>query len=1043
MKLRCSLLVFVLSLASATHAQKKSILFDASHQGKAVKWTIDDDACGSASHSQLPDPTSISEETPETFWSGALSALAIDLVKGGYAVDTLPPGGRISYGDKKNEQDLSKYSVYVIIEPKQRFLPEQIADIQKFVQAGGGLFLIGDEAVRKVDWDPPKILTEIGTRFGITFNNRADQPLGKFDDKTLNFTDRASAITGITDRGTPTNGLLLTGSTSMVIGAPAEGHAWRSTEQRGAATGVVFATATAGTGRVAALGDSAVLGDRTGCSGTNASGTYGYQESDNRLLVLNAFDWLAGPKNGKAPSLRITASPTDGGYAIRVESSGTLREVEYLVNGRLARTLDTPPYVFEWNTRSLPLGDYEIQANGVDSNGQIIATTKRGFRVVPPTRVRWTYWLLGAAAAALLAMLLVLRLRRLRVTNVIAPDAKNEGAFSFFLKSRLRCESRITWSSQPSAPLDVALYRNNEPFVILPNETSSVPFPAGKHHFLVVFSKKAALRQPTAISVNVVVWPRIFPWRKTTSFAKRELRADVPTPQPVGSQPTEHRQRALEVVHEHKAFDDPSKIDDDTLPPLLYDTEAIERVVLNVVNAIIRTTGVDRPGLVARLRSEGVRALIKTPYRVPESANSIFKQHWFEEDARTGTWLWVPVHGGAEFIVVPFDFRSFARSSMLSYLSSLYEGVVDSEKSVSEAAVRFITAARIAQGEDDSFRIVRRGQLTALGSAKTARDRQPPAGGASDTRDLNRELQALAIRVGDLERAQRGNKREDTERWSYGSREDLKQLTHRLDEISSRSERQWKQVAAAVQSLQSAVDTLRERFDADERSTTTELPSAPSIGSEKVVPESAPALPVPFDLSEERQSAFAEPDLEDFVFTPAPPLIGNQLLDHPSLPRGWEQRLASSRGDSGFIDAGAYSRSLRKAYEELRSLDSRQRTVTIVHLLPNVRGSYTDYEVHFDEASIGSNAMMEFRCANNPAARTPPQQFFIGWNHGDKVSIVCPPGEYSPVTFDLTPLVHQAPGLSFVIREVLQPATLERSADSRYRVISLMTVTIA
>src|SRR6202022_617786 len=101
-----SLLILFTSIHAS--AQQKTILFDAAHAQTAgnADWTLDEDTCGIAQRLPTPDQAGITASTPETFWSGAHSAMGIDLVKKGFHVESLPIGARVTFGDNTNAQDL-------------------------------------------------------------------------------------------------------------------------------------------------------------------------------------------------------------------------------------------------------------------------------------------------------------------------------------------------------------------------------------------------------------------------------------------------------------------------------------------------------------------------------------------------------------------------------------------------------------------------------------------------------------------------------------------------------------------------------------------------------------------------------------------------------------------------------------------------------------------------------------------------------------------------------------------------------------------------
>lgn len=126
------------------------ILFDATKAEMAgnADWVIDADVYNLKANSngtvttggtqsnpqQIPTPaqSGITGSTSETYWSGALSAWAVDLVKLGYSVETLPYNGKITYGDPTNLQDLSLYKVFIIDEPNLKFTTAEAFSVNSF-----------------------------------------------------------------------------------------------------------------------------------------------------------------------------------------------------------------------------------------------------------------------------------------------------------------------------------------------------------------------------------------------------------------------------------------------------------------------------------------------------------------------------------------------------------------------------------------------------------------------------------------------------------------------------------------------------------------------------------------------------------------------------------------------------------------------------------------------------------------------------------------------------------------------------------------------
>src|ERR1017187_4593192 len=152
------------SLFAQTAGQKK-ILFDCTHSETAGNgdWVIDADLHnmtwnpgasygGSNYHSnpqQYPTPTqtAVTSSPAETYWEGALSYWAIDLVNKGFWVESLPPTGQITYGSTTNPQDLSKYNVFIVDEPNIRFTQAEITAMMHFIENGGSLFAISDHSI--------------------------------------------------------------------------------------------------------------------------------------------------------------------------------------------------------------------------------------------------------------------------------------------------------------------------------------------------------------------------------------------------------------------------------------------------------------------------------------------------------------------------------------------------------------------------------------------------------------------------------------------------------------------------------------------------------------------------------------------------------------------------------------------------------------------------------------------------------------------------------------------------------------------------------
>jgi len=385
-------------------AQQKTILFEAMHAQTAgnADWTLDEDSCGTAQRLPTPDQAGITSSTAETYWSGGFSAMGVDLVKKGFHVESLPAGGRITYNDTTNAQDLKNYNVLVLPEPNTRYTAAEITAIRSFVQNGGGLFIIADHAGadRNSDgWDAPEIFNELmgsPSVFGITFNaTSTDTAFGWFDNHPDDnyTTDTTSPIIFTGTYGNPSagRGLGLFGSSSMTISGAAKAHIWKTGVAKGSTTGATFATSTYGTGRVAAVGDSSTGEDATnGCGHTTYLG-YNDPAWDNGLIFANAVSWLANGTGGGGgdttlPTVSVTSptagSTVSGTVSINATASDNVgvTKVEFYVDGALRSTDTTSPYSWSWNTTTFANSAHTIvakaydAANNIGSSGNISVT---------------------------------------------------------------------------------------------------------------------------------------------------------------------------------------------------------------------------------------------------------------------------------------------------------------------------------------------------------------------------------------------------------------------------------------------------------------------------------------------------------------------------------------------------------------------------------------------------------------------------------------------------------------------------------------------
>jgi hypothetical protein len=339
-------LVALLACGIAFAQTPKKVLFDhTGHEdgGVSAYWIID---------THEPDP-SPANPTAETDWNGGISAWAFDLYNKGYQVQTLPAsGGRITYNDATNPQDLKNYAAFIIPERYTYFTPAEKQAIVAYVQAGGGLYLMGNHlgATRVTSSVPGStdaftvfndLLANEGSGFGFTFVAGHGPGDASANTTTTAITSGTGAIETALVHGA--NGVMtamdfhsysylnLTGSNptaTWIVQTQVSGDP---------ATDYFVVASTVGSGRVVAIGDSAPSDDGT----TTTSGKNlidGYHSNSNQAFHLNATDWLTGgtvvnPGNTvtasiSTPSADVTvasgASQSFAGSATDSSSSATL-----------------------------------------------------------------------------------------------------------------------------------------------------------------------------------------------------------------------------------------------------------------------------------------------------------------------------------------------------------------------------------------------------------------------------------------------------------------------------------------------------------------------------------------------------------------------------------------------------------------------------------------------------------------------------------------------------------------------------------------------
>jgi hypothetical protein len=248
-----------------------------------------------------PDPLAQNANpTTETSWTGAISAWGVALQKTGrYSLKTLPAGSTITYGGG-GSLDLANFDEFVMPEPNSPLAASEKTAIMKFVQNGGGFFLIVDHtgSDRNNDgWDSVRIANDLLTNNGVDNTD----PFGFSIDTNNIASENAVSINDSTDPvlhgpfGTVTGSIIRNGSTQTLH--PADNPNVKGLNYRpgySGNTGAFFTVSTFGSGKVAVWGDSSPVDDGTGQSGNTLYNGWNDPAGTDAALALNATEWLAG-----------------------------------------------------------------------------------------------------------------------------------------------------------------------------------------------------------------------------------------------------------------------------------------------------------------------------------------------------------------------------------------------------------------------------------------------------------------------------------------------------------------------------------------------------------------------------------------------------------------------------------------------------------------------------------------------------------------------------------------------------------------------------
>jgi hypothetical protein len=276
------------------------VLFDNAHAENAgnANWVIDDTE---------PHPAPASPTSTES-WKGAISSWGYELWQTGrYQVETLPPGGRFSFNDGGNTQDLSNFDLLVVPEPNSLFTSAEKLALLAFVNGGGGLFMIADHVGSDRNTDGYDSI-DVWTDFRVN-NGSVTDPFGlRFKKNSFSaFPGNPYGDGAVTNVAVLPDSRVLHGpwgevgalsfhaASSLAINPSwnpkVRGLFWRQDYPQ-ENDYVDFATSKYGNGRVAAVGDSSLADDNTGEAGKDLFNGWTEAGATNNIMLLNTTGWL-------------------------------------------------------------------------------------------------------------------------------------------------------------------------------------------------------------------------------------------------------------------------------------------------------------------------------------------------------------------------------------------------------------------------------------------------------------------------------------------------------------------------------------------------------------------------------------------------------------------------------------------------------------------------------------------------------------------------------------------------------------------------------
>ncbi len=389
---------FVLILLIGGVSAQVKILFDATEGQSSGNsdWVIDADidniaytgtgglpvlssGGGKSNAQQFPTPaqSTVTSTTVETYWTGSSSTWAIDMVKHGYEVESLPTFDSITYGNPNHPQDLSNYKVFIVDEPQFPFSARVKTALMNFVANGGGLFMISDHANSSRTnngWDSPRVWNDFirknpvkDTAFGFVFDSLNISPVSK----AVNPSATDSIIHG--PMGTSPGMEWHNGTTITLYPSKnptVTGDVFSASVGN---TGVMFGHGFYGKGKFAFEGDSSPTDDGTGNPKSSLYKDFSGDPGDEEeITIVNATIWLAesapaGIKNNSVIPLKfeIYPNPMNGRGRIKyvLDQSGWVALSIYDVTGKKVCSLYNGPadqglQIIDFDCSELPQGVY-------------------------------------------------------------------------------------------------------------------------------------------------------------------------------------------------------------------------------------------------------------------------------------------------------------------------------------------------------------------------------------------------------------------------------------------------------------------------------------------------------------------------------------------------------------------------------------------------------------------------------------------------------------------------------------------------------------